>query len=415
MPKILCLTGYSLNRPDCGASVRALNVFRLLARVGEVRVMLASNVEANLRDATSPVGGFELLDVVRFRTTGRLPPLDRLRYEFDGQFLNTHGYQAEAKDIARLHALIADHDLVWIHGLRIANGFGLWRWPRSVLDIDDIQSCVHHTAMTSARSWLQKLRQYRQVLMWRRRERHLRARFDALCVCSAPDQTELTKLLGVTNKIQVLPNGFTTPAKTLPRCLAVPPRIGFLGSFHHQPNREGLRWFIRHVWPLVRRTAPAVRLRVVGDGSDNEAWKTLENVEVLGWVADVESEMATWSLTVVPIFFGGGTRIKTAEAFSRKCPVVSTTLGVYGYEVVDGAEVLIADSLEEFASKCLRLLSDPSAGVAMAERAWQKFLKCWTWDASADRVAGVVKKVLRTETAPGPQEAQAVLGTAGHE
>ena len=405
MPKILCLTGYSLDRPDCGASVRALNVFRLLAQVGEVRVVLASHSEAHLRDARSQVGGFELVDVVHFRPTGRLPLADRLRYEFDGRFLNTYGYRAAAKDIDRLHALLASHDMVWIHGLRIANGFGLWRWPRSVLDIDDIQSCVHRTAMVRARSFLQKLRQYRQVVMWRRRERPLLERFEALCVCSAPDRDELGRILGASDRVHVLPNGYTVPKESSHRRLTVPPRIGFVGSFHHTPNREGLDWFIRRVWPAILRTTPEARLRVVGDGSDREVWKTIENVDVLGWVADVESEMATWSLTVVPIFVGGGTRIKTAEAFSRKCPVVSTALGVYGYEVVDGREVLIADSAEEFASKCLRLLAEPPAGAAMAEIAWQQFLKHWTWDSYADRVAEVVNMVLQTKMSPYNQEA----------
>jgi hypothetical protein len=30
--------------------------------------------------------------------------------------------------------------LIWINSLRVANMFGLWCWPRSVLDIDDIPS-----------------------------------------------------------------------------------------------------------------------------------------------------------------------------------------------------------------------------------------------------------------------------------
>ena len=47
-------------------------------------------------------GGFELVHVVRFQPTGRRTLTHRLRYEFDGRFLNTYGYQAAAKDVVRI-------------------------------------------------------------------------------------------------------------------------------------------------------------------------------------------------------------------------------------------------------------------------------------------------------------------------
>ncbi len=249
--------------------------------------------------------------------------------------------------------------------------------------------------MTQASGLFRKLRDYRQVLIWRRREKTLLDRFDVICAASEADRDELRRVLGVSSRIFVVPNGFAKPKQMPVRHPAAPPRVGFIGNFHHPPNRDGLRWFIKRVWPQILQTMPQTRLRVVGDGSEKEIWKTSENIDVLGWVADVESEMATWSLTVVPIFFGGGTRVKTAEAFSRKCPIVSTTLGVYGYDVVDGREVLIANSSEEFASKCLRILLNPSEGQIMAEKGWQRFLENWTWESSADRVAAVVEEVLR--------------------
>jgi hypothetical protein len=51
----------------------------------------------------------------------------------------------------------------------------------------------------------------------------------------------------------------------------------------------------------------------------------------------------TWSAMIVPIRVGGGTRVKIAQALSRKCPVVSTSLGAFGYNVIDRGEILIAN------------------------------------------------------------------------
>ena len=64
------------------------------------------------------------------------------------------------------------------------------------------------------------------------------------------------------------------------------------------------------------------------------------DVDALGYVADAASEMATWSAMIIPVRLGGGTRVKIADAFSRKCPVVSTRLGAYGYDVQTGRELI---------------------------------------------------------------------------
>jgi glycosyltransferase involved in cell wall biosynthesis len=276
---------------------------------------------------------------------------------------------------------------------------GIFRWPHSVLDVNDIPSCLHRTNMAQAANIFDKFRYYRRMTRWRRREKTLLERFDALCVCSEPDRREL----GGSDRIFVVPNGFNAPKNIPLRQPAVPPRAGFVGTFHYPPNQEGVRWFLERVWPLILRTIPQAKLRLAGEGSEVGIWQTHPNVDGLGWIADVESEMATWSLAIVPVFIGGGTRIKIAEAFSRKCPVISTTLGAYGYDVANGREILLADSAGDFAARCLQILTNPAAGQAMAENAWRKFLENWTWDSFANRVTGVVETVLRRTTHPSCQ------------
>ena len=136
---------------------------------------------------------------------------------------------------------------------------------------------------------------------------------------------------------------------------------------------------------------------MVGTAGRELSWPEDLNIEPLGWLADAAAEMATWSLTVVPILTGGGTRVKMAEAFSRRCPVVSTLLGAYGYDVSDGQELLIADAPKDFAAKCEQLLGSPALGGTLAANAWKKFIQSWTWDAQAESVATVVKKVLAAQ------------------
>jgi len=367
--------------------LRASNIFRLLARHGDVLVVRAGSHKSWGDQPQKTFGGFELLRSVQFLPTPKFSIAEKFRHEFDPRFLNTNGFQANAADRAWLQNAIVEHNLVWIYGLTVANGFGLWRWPKAVLDIDDIPSSFYRSELAQTKSLGQKLRSRRQIFLWSRHERTLHERFDALCVCSKPDK----KIMGDHEKIFVLPNGFNPPDKETVRQPVAPPRLGFIGTFGYAPNRDGVRWFVENVWPLVLKKIPAARLRLAGRASQNEKFSSAANIDTLGFVEDTAAEMAMWSLSIVPVLVGGGTRIKIAEAFSRKCPVVSTSLGAYGYEVTDGRELLLADTAPDFAAKCLRLLTNPAVGESLAENGWRKYNENWTWDLQAGQITRVVE------------------------
>ncbi|HEV2694566.1 MAG TPA: glycosyltransferase family 4 protein [Verrucomicrobiae bacterium] len=390
MPKILCVTSHDLDGPEQGASLRARSVFKLLARHGEVHVALASWHDPWGEHPNETCGGFKLVRRIRFARTPNISPLDRLRHELDPRFLNTDWVSPSDEDRTWLEKALGDYDLIWIHGVHIANRFGRWHWPRTILDIDDIPSELYRTNLPLAHGIKAKARCRWRGYLWRRSEKLFPERFAALCVCSQPDRE---KFDGRAN-VHVVPNGFAVPEKRVPRSPARPPRVGFIGNFAHGPNRQGIHWFVKTIWPLIRARSPEAELRIVGAKSQERDWPAGQGIQPLGWVAEVEGEMATWALTVVPILAGGGTRVKMAEAFGRRCPVVSTALGAYGYDVTDGQDIFIADDVEGFAGRCLELMENPAAGERLAENAWGKFIQLWTWEAQAGRIAAVVEQAL---------------------
>jgi len=138
---------------------------------------------------------------------------------------------------------------------------------------------------------------------------------------------------------------------------------------------------------------PGLQLRVVGRNT-NDAGKLGPNIAGLGWLEDPGEEIATWSAMIVPIRFGAGTRVKMAEGFARKCPIVATSVGAFGFGVRDGEEFLLADNARDFASACVRLVSNPGLGKALAARAHQRFLREWTWESLEGSVRGVVGEFL---------------------
>jgi glycosyltransferase involved in cell wall biosynthesis len=222
-------------------------------------------------------------------------------------------------------------------------------------------------------------------------------RFTVLAVCSELDRRYLQSL-GVTTPMHVIPNGSERPGAVPVRNREMPPRIGFMGIFDYPPNAAGVRWFVKECWPRIKREVPDARLRLVGRDTDGPARPVGPDIDALGWLSDVAPEASTWCAMIVPIHVGAGTRGKISHAFSMKVPVVSTTLGAYGYDAQNGDVMHLADSAQPFAEACIRVVRDPAAAEAMAERAWHAFLERWTWEAIRPRIWAAAEDCLRRAT-----------------
>lgn len=383
--KILFLTSHAPEGEDHGARLRVRHLVTQLSKIGEVTLVLAGAYEDFSSNSDSKVS--EVIHFHEWRISGLK---NRMMHELGYGYLNTNQCRASDADRERLLKMIHDHDVTWVHGFRIPNAFDLWKWPKTILDIDDIPSRRTYSEMLQTKGALQRLRALRHVWLWKRHESRIFDRFEAMTVCSELDRKSFPK----PERVFVVPNGFDPPAVEIERTICNPARIGFIGSLEYPANSKGLRWFLREVWPAIQANHPGTSLRLVGRDSRNPEWLSFPNVEGLGWVADSDAEMATWALTIVPVFEGGGTRVKISNAFSRKCPVVSSRLGAYGYEVEDGRELRLADSAADFSTACIGLLNEPGLGHRLAATAWEAFLKNWTWDSNEPRLRRAIRCVL---------------------
>jgi glycosyltransferase involved in cell wall biosynthesis len=298
---------------------------------------------------------------------------------------------ADPADEAWLVEAQKKFDLTWFFKLRTANYLVNAHWKRSVVDVDDLPSMAERSALLQAPNFVARAKSRLRVFELRQHERRLNRRFDVISVCSAQDRVTL----GLRDHLHLIPNGVAAPKVAPARNPTSPPRIGFMGLFSYEPNLQGVRWFMQHCWNHVKAQVPGVRLRLVGQDTDGPLCPQDDAVDGLGWVERPEDEVASWAATICPIQFGAGTRVKIADAFSRKCPVVSTRFGALGYEVQHGQELLLADDPREFAQACVSLIRDQAAAQQMAERAYDRFLENWSWEAITPRVLRAAEDCLR--------------------
>ena len=331
---------------------------------------------------------FAVRDAVLQRPQQRRLSATLLR-NISGKYLNTDDRMVDATDRATVLDLARRADVVWIHGVAIANALNTWRWERTVLDVDDLMS-RYNKARASYDHGIERARAMWQSRRWKSRETYLLERFDRVVVCSEEDK----HYLGAGDRVHVIPNSFECATPPRYGTHTGPPRFGFVGTMRWEPNRDAVRWFARDVMPLISRVSPTADFRVVGrEGQELLQSEGLTGT-ALGYLEDPTEEMATWTAMVVPVRFGGGTRVKIAESFARGIPVVSTRLGAFGYKIEHRRELMLADSPQEFAAACLEVASDPALAVGIAARATECFIHDYSPASMRARVSQLVSTTL---------------------
>ncbi len=166
-----------------------------------------------------------------------------------------------------------------------------------------------------------------------------------------------------TRRVLVVPKAATAGAPTgkpvRGRCL-------FVGGAN-PPNREGLEWFLREVWPSVRASREDATLHVCGAICSWIKTAIPEGVTLLGRVPELESEYGAAEVVVVPLLHGTGVKIKLVEACSMAKACVTTPVGLQGLAFLRNA-VLEATDAASFSVALLRALDDPSLREELQKR-----------------------------------------------
>lgn len=136
----------------------------------------------------------------------------------------------------------------------------------------------------------------------------------------------------------------------------------FIGPESHQPNKQGMQWFMDNVFPLIHQQEPETKISIIGRWSieTQQQWTCqYSNIHFLGFVDDL-AKTAKECILIVPLFQGSGIRMKILEACNIGIPFVATTIGAEGLGFTDGENCYIEDDKTQFAQKILNLLQNPN-------------------------------------------------------
>ncbi len=245
--------------------------------------------------------------------------------------------------------------------------------PPVFFDLDDIEHIVLDRYISLQKSSKSKLLKLVQKSLKSGEKRAVR-KADATFVCSEDDVRYLNEQCHVESVLKV-PNAVDIPK---PQTLTDDSSIMFLGN-SYKPNVDAASYLIEEIWPLVYKKKPNAKLIIAGSVSEGLSTeiKSQPGVTTTGYVEDLDSLYQVTRVVCVPLFSGGGTRIKIIEAAAYGKPVVSTTVGAEGLEFADGEEILIRDSAESLADTCLQLLEDKELCASIGSRSRSKVIELY--------------------------------------
>jgi glycosyltransferase involved in cell wall biosynthesis len=286
------------------------------------------------------------------------------------------------------------YDIVWVHR---AETFSLLesRLPagRRVVDLVDLEDHklsarakavapeIGARRIVDARAMARAIVARREVASWRRLQNQVSRHVDAVVVTSQLDADRLAGMAAA--PVRVVLNGADDPgppADRPPRESSRPATVVFFGLLTYPPNVDAAMFLAEQVAPVLREKVPNVRVRMVGRASDRvKALHSPPEIEVTGFVEDLDAELAAADLALVPIRYGGGTRIKILDAWAHGLPVVSTPAGAEGLDSRPGEDIMLGESPEALAEAATRVLTDVALANLLAQQGRLRFEESYRW------------------------------------
>jgi glycosyltransferase involved in cell wall biosynthesis len=145
----------------------------------------------------------------------------------------------------------------------------------------------------------------------------------------------------------------------------------FFGSLWYEPNAEAAMYLAGLARCWNGRHA-GTRLAVAGRGADpalRAAAETAPGMELLGFVPDLGDLLRRAAVVLIPLAWGGGTKIKTIEAMAAGKPILTTPTGAEGLDLEDGVHAVIRDLGPGFEDMALAMLREPERFADLGRRA----------------------------------------------
>jgi len=136
----------------------------------------------------------------------------------------------------------------------------------------------------------------------------------------------------------------------------------------HRTNFDAVLFFADEIWPQISKALPGVRFIIGGGEGPQEIWDLAsDTIVVKGFVEDLAGFFGTARVSVAPLRFGAGIKGKILSSLAHGTPCVATGIASEGTGLIDGMNVLIADTPGEFSDAVIKAYTSPDLWASLSK------------------------------------------------
>lgn len=254
-----------------------------------------------------------------------------------------------------------------------------------------------------------------KAVLYRREARRMR-RFEAR-VCSSVDRvlvvSEMDRLHLQAPNVSVVPSGVDIEERSWQPATKT---VIFTGNFAYFPNRDAALFFMREVFPLLRRAVPDARFKIVGINPPAEFFRAAAGdpaIEITGIVSDMKEHLLRAGVAVCPLRTGGaGMHMKVLEAMSCGVPLVVSSL-VTGFAAQPGRHLLRAASPEEYVNAIRSILENVELATMLSRNGKELVTNLYSWKRTTDQLQAIYAELLLAKQGKSLDESTAPAHLVG--
>lgn len=190
---------------------------------------------------------------------------------------------------------------------------------------------------------------------------------DRIWICTEADKQRLFQCHSVPKPVHVVKNPiprFSAKPEKLPNIapnIQKEPSIFYIGHLGYMPNVDAVERLITCVFPIVQKTYPKARLLIAGrypkpsirQLTEQPSIELFENPEHLDFLFERAH------ISIIPLAFGGGSRLKILEIASMGIPIVASPLAAEGLGLENRKEISLGEGDQQLANSACELIRDP--------------------------------------------------------
>ena len=285
---------------------------------------------------------------------------------------------------------------------------GYYRLPDNItkyVDQHNVEYEIMQRTFETERSPLRKLLARSEWRKYNKHEIENCEKFDTCLTTSQRDADILSSRLTSSTNFHVIPNGVDSEFFKITDHQQNPDLILFTGTISYYPNVEGILWFAKNVWPIIKQKRPSSQFCIAGKSPPPEvqALNSDPSIEVTGAVDDMRTYYAKAAVVVVPLRVGGGTRLKILEAMAMEKAIVSTAVGAEGIEYTRNQNILIENDPEDFANATIKVMDDEALRNTLQSQGRMLVEKHYDWKAVTGNLCEIFEDY--SELDPGIKKA----------